>query len=174
MGSRSDGERAMDIYTMPGHLIRRLNQISGALFAERMAAAGLNLTPVQFAALGAIRAHPGIDQASVAGLIAYDRATLGKVIDRLEARGLVRRGISRADRRARELTLTAGGQAALAAAMPHVEAVQPEILAGLDAAEKDQFLRLLEKATLAGNAQSRAPLKPPAGKPAAGKKARPG
>ena len=41
----------MDIHTMPGHLIRRLNQISVAMFMDRMAQAGLNMTPVQYAAL---------------------------------------------------------------------------------------------------------------------------
>jgi len=151
----------MDIHTMPGHLIRRLNQISVALFMDRMAAAGLKLTPVQFAALSAIRDHPGIDQATVAGLVAYDRATLGKVIDRLDARGLVLRRIAAQDRRARELTLTEAGEALLETARPHVEALQPDILAGLDAAERTEVLRLLHKATLAGNALSRAPLKEP-------------
>ena len=155
----------MDIHTMPGHLIRRLNQISVALFMERMAQAGLNLTPVQYAALSTIRDHPGIDQATVAGLVAYDRATLGKVIDRLDARGLVRRTTSRADRRAKELSLTAEGAALLAEARPHVEAMQPDILAGLDGEEAETLLRLLKKATLAGNDHSRAPLKAPAPRP---------
>ena len=151
----------MQIHTMPGHLIRRLNQISVALFAERMAEAGLVLTPVQFAALSAIRTRPGIDQATVAGLVAYDRATLGKVIDRLDARGLVRRQTSRADRRAKELALTGEGEALYQAALPHIEAIQPEIVAGLDRDERRVFLRLLEKVTMAGNDLSRAPLVTP-------------
>lgn len=151
----------MDIHTMPGHLIRRLNQISTALFIERMAAAGITLTPVQFAALSAIRDHPGIDQATVAGLIAYDRATLGKVIDRLDDRGMVLRRASIADRRAKVLTLTAAGAALLNEALPHVRDLQPEILSGLSARERDQFMDLLNRVTLAGNALSRAPLRTP-------------
>lgn len=149
----------MDIHAMPGHLVRRLNQISVALFMDRMAVAGLALTPVQFAALSAIREHPGIDQATVAGLVAYDRATLGKVIDRLDAAGLVRRTTSRRDRRARELSLTAAGRALQEAAHPHVAALQPDILAGLSEAERETFVRLLEKTAMAGNERSRAPLK---------------
>ena len=77
----------LDIHTLPGHLIRRLHQISVAQFMDQMAAEGVDLTPVQFSAMAAIRRHPGIDQASVAGLIAYDRATLGKVVDRLVEKG---------------------------------------------------------------------------------------
>ena len=151
----------MDIHTMPGHLIRRLNQISVAMFMDRMAQAGLNMTPVQYAALSAIRDNPGIDQATVAGLVAYDRATLGKVIDRLDSRGLVRRATSATDRRAKELTLTAEGAALLDRARLHVDELQPDILGGLNPAEVETFVTLLQKATMAGNCHSRAPLKTP-------------
>lgn len=150
----------MEIHRMPGHLVRRLNQISTGLFMERMAGAGLSLTPVQFAALSALAAHPGIDQATLAGLVAYDRATLGKVIDRLDERGLVRRDVSKADRRARVLTLTQSGEALYREALPHVHAIQPMILSGLDPEERARFLDLLDKVTMAGNASSRAPLRP--------------
>lgn len=145
---------------MPGHLIRRLNQISVALFAEHMSRAGLTLTPVQFAALSAVSQNPGIDQATVAGLIAYDRATLGKVIDKLEERGLILRAMAPHDRRAKALRLTEAGQRLLDTARPLVLSLQPDILAGLTDAEKQTFLELLDKVTMAGNTLSRAPLKP--------------
>jgi DNA-binding MarR family transcriptional regulator len=147
----------LDIHSLPGHLIRRLNQISVAQFMERMSDAGLDPTPVQYVALSAVRDHPGIDQATVAGLVAYDRATLGKVIDRLECKGMISRRVSQSDRRARELTLTEAGQALLLQAQPLVEAAQPEILTGLTDEEKEQFVALLRKVTLAGNTLSRAP-----------------
>ncbi|MGR3759762.1 MarR family winged helix-turn-helix transcriptional regulator [Roseobacteraceae bacterium NS-SX3] len=150
----------MDIHSLPGHLIRRLNQIAVAQFMERMSEEGLDLTPVQYSALTAIHGNPGIDQASVAGLIAYDRATLGKVIDRLEAKGLVERRVSQADRRAREVRLSPAGEALLARAHPIVRAAQPDILTGLTDAECSQFLALLKKAITAGNGLSRAPHQP--------------
>ncbi|WP_349773890.1 hypothetical protein [Mameliella alba] len=65
------------IYTMPGHLIRRLQQLSASIFAERMREAGVDLTSPQFAALAMLQEHPGIDQATLAGMIAHDRATIG-------------------------------------------------------------------------------------------------
>jgi DNA-binding MarR family transcriptional regulator len=154
----------MDFHNMPGHLIRRLNQISVALFGERMAEAGLTLTPVQFAALCGVRDHPGIDQATLAGLVAYDRATLGKVIDRLVSRALVRRSTSASDRRSKTLMLTGDGEALLAATLPHVVALQPDILTGLNPTERDTFTALLTKITLAGNDLSRAPFKTPTDK----------
>lgn len=146
------------IYTMPGHLIRRLNQISTSVFQDRMKSAGYTLTPVQFAALSLVAEKPGIDQATLAGLIAYDRATIGGVVDRLETRGYVSRVVAPQDRRARRLTLTPEGRALLDAARPIVVALQDDILAGLDAEERQDFLRLAAKAAAAGNLLSRAPL----------------
>lgn len=74
----------MAVLGMAGHLIRRLHQQSTHLFSQRTQVAGFEVTPVQFAALDAIQAHPGVDQSQVAELIGYDRATIGGVIDRLE------------------------------------------------------------------------------------------
>jgi DNA-binding MarR family transcriptional regulator len=147
-----------EIHHMPGHLIRRINQISVSLFQDRMRAEGLDLTPVQFAALTTLRDHPGVDQARLAGMIAYDRATIGGVIDRLEAKNLVTRQISARDRRAREVRLTDAGAALLNRITPVVRRLQSDILVGLDEAERAQFLALAEKVATAGNAQSRAPL----------------
>ena len=77
-----------EIYTMPGHLIRRLQQISISVFTERMKALGHDLTAPQFATLAVLSQSPGIDQATLAGLIAHDRPTIGGVVERLEAKGL--------------------------------------------------------------------------------------
>ena len=74
---------------MAGHLIRRLHQISTQVFTKTLQEAGLDLTPVQFAAMDAIAASPGIDQAGVATRIAYDRATIGGVVDLPAQKGLV-------------------------------------------------------------------------------------
>ncbi|MCT4575764.1 MarR family transcriptional regulator [Donghicola sp.] len=130
---------------MAGHLIRRMNQISTHVFSQRMQAEGRDLTPVQFAALDAIIANPGIDQASVAARIAYDRATIGGVIDRLEQKGYVERTISRRDRRAREVRATKLGQKEFDAILPIVEALQNDVLAGLDDPEKELFRTLAQK-----------------------------
>lgn len=146
------------IHTMPGHLIRRLNQIATGLFQERMAALGVDLTPVQFAALATLRDRPDVDQATLAGLIAHDRATIGGVIERLEGKGLLVRRVAPGDRRARQVRLTEAGAALLAAVLPQVEALQDEILAGLGAAERAQFVALAARVAQAGNDLSRAPL----------------
>lgn len=150
--------RNLEIHNMAGHLIRRLNQISTSVFQDRMKLAGYDLTPIQFAAMNAIHANPGLDQASLAGLIAHDRATIGGVVDRLEAKGIVLRKINERDRRARELSLTARGEVTLAEVTPVVRAMQDDMLTGLSDAERQAFLRLARKAADGGNDLSRAPL----------------
>ena len=142
----------MEVAGMPGHLVRRLHQISTQVFVARARAAGCDITPVQFAALDALLDHPGIDQASVAALIAADRATIGGVIDRLVAKGLVARMTNNRDRRARELHLTSSGEQAFTTLLPLVRTAQDEVVRGLSDEERDVLMRLLEKAIMAGSA----------------------
>ncbi len=136
----------MDKIEMAGHLIRRLHQQSTQVFQAQTQAAGFDLTSVQFAALDGIAQQPGIDQASLAAAISFDRATIGGVIDRLEQKGLVARVVSAQDRRARLLHLTPEGEQLQASSRPVVEALQAEILAPLSPAERTVFLKLAQKA----------------------------
>jgi DNA-binding MarR family transcriptional regulator len=136
----------MDRIEMAGHLIRRLHQRSTQIFQAQTQAAGFDLTSVQFAALDAIARQPGIDQASLAATIGFDRATIGGVIDRLEHKGLVQRVVSAQDRRARQLHVTPEGKQLLVASRPVVEALQADILAPLSPAQRAAFLRLAQKA----------------------------
>lgn len=144
---------------LPGHLIRRLQQIAVSAFMAETGAAGFELTPVQFAVLAQLSNHPGIDQATLAGLIAYDRVTIGGVISRLEARGLVARRVSPSDRRARILKLTDEGARYLNSVRPSVFETQDVILKELSPEERETFLVLLRKLTDANNELSRAPLR---------------
>jgi DNA-binding MarR family transcriptional regulator len=136
----------MNLQQKPGHLIRRLNQHSTHVFSLRMQQAGFDLTPVQFAAMDAVARAPGIDQASIAQEIGYDRATIGGVIDRLEQKGYIARSVSQRDRRARDVRLTAAGSQVLDSIMPIVQALQADILPGLSNEEREQFIALAHKA----------------------------
>jgi DNA-binding MarR family transcriptional regulator len=143
---------------MPGHLARRFQQIAVAVFLAEVEAAGYDLTPVQYVALAVVDANPGIDQVTLAGLIAYDRTTITGVVDRLVAKGLITRQESSRDRRARELTITVAGRRTLRSVTPAVEAAQRIMLRGLSDKEAKELVRLLQKAIAAGNELSRAPL----------------
>jgi DNA-binding MarR family transcriptional regulator len=144
---------------MPGHLARRFQQIAVAIFHAEVEDAGFDLTPVQYAALAALEANPEIDQATLAGLIAYDRTTITGVIDRLAQKGLIVRMPSPRDRRANVLKMTDKGRETLQGVAPVVEAAQQVMLRGLTPEEADEFLRLFRKAIAAVNDLSRAPLR---------------
>lgn len=148
------------IQNMAGHLIRRLHQISTSVFQRGMKEAGIELSPVQFAALDALSRVGRVDQTTLAGMIAYDRATIGSVVDRLESRDLVSRRPGKADRRAREVALTPAGQHLLRQSWPVVAALQDDILSGLAPEDRRQFLDLAARVARAGNSLSRAPLIP--------------
>jgi len=74
------------IFSRPGHLIRRLQQIAVAIFMAETKR--FNITPVQYSAILAIEHHPGIDQTALCNIIAYDRSTIGDVVTRLERKKL--------------------------------------------------------------------------------------
>lgn len=145
---------------MPGHLIRRLHQISVGTFVSEVGEAGI--TAVQFAALKCIASAPGLDQRTLAQRIALDTSTTAGVIDRLESRGAVERRHSPTDRRVRVLHATAAGMALLNHAQPLVDRVQDLLMAPLTAEEKVEFLAILTKLVAANNQLSRAPSVPAA------------
>jgi DNA-binding MarR family transcriptional regulator len=142
----------------PGHLARRFQQIAVAVFHAAVEDAGYDLTPVQYAALTTVGMQPGIDQATLAGLIAYDRTTITGVVDRLVQKGLVVRQAAK-DRRAHALQITDEGRRTLKGIEPAVEAAQRIMLCGLTRDEAATFMRLLRKAIAAGNELSRAPFR---------------
>lgn len=148
----------LTIHAMAGHLIRRLNQISVSVFQDHLKANGHDLTPVQYACIATLEQRPGIDQATLAGLIAYDRATIGTVLDKLDAKGLVIRRTNPHDRRARAMHLTEAGHNLYQAVTPLVQEIQTLMTTGLEPGERAEFLRLAAKLARAGNALSRAPL----------------
>ena len=135
----------MFVLDMAGHLIRRLHQHSTSIFGQRTQEAGFDLTPVQFAALVSIYTHPGSDQAFVAEMIGYDRATIGGVIGRLVKKGWVRRVVSEQDRRAHELSLTAKGDSVRVALQPIVQDLQKEILMPLNDVDQEHLIKLMRK-----------------------------
>ena len=147
--------KPIDLDRLPGHYIRRLQQIAVAIFLQETEAFGV--TPVQFAALQAVHNTPGVDQRTLARTIGFDTSTTAGVIDRLEARGLLQRNTSPEDRRVRLLTLTDDGAALLAQVVPAMQRAQIRMLDPLNKTERAEFMRLLRVLVTANNELSRAP-----------------
>ena len=139
----------------PGYYIRRLHQISVAIFLQQTEAFGI--TPVQYAALQTVGNSPRIDQRTLARTIGLDTSTSAGVIDRLESRGLLVRSASIEDRRVRQLTLTDAARQLLAEVAPAMLKAQQLILEPLVQEEQAEFTRLLRQLVSKNNDLSRAP-----------------
>jgi len=145
------------VYTKPGYLFRRMQQIAVAIFMEECGA--FDLTPVQYAALVAIQTHPGIDATRLSAVIAFDRSTLGSVIERIEAKGLVERKASPDDKRIKLLYLTRPGAALLREIVPAVDRAQAQMLEPLKPADRKTLMALLSQLVDLSNESSRVPLR---------------
>ena len=132
-----------DHNTMPGHLIRRAQQVHSALFAEECGA--FDLTSVQYAALAAIRGNPDVDATRLSNLIAFDRSTIADVLARLESKGWVLRHPSPNDKRVKLLRLSPSGMDLLRCVDPLVRRVQERLLAPLGPDDQVAMMRLLTR-----------------------------
>ena len=149
-----------DLYARPGFLLRRAHQIAVGIFVEECAAYGL--TPPQHSTLIVIERCPGLDQAALARAIGFDRATIGQVVEGLEARGLLKRQSSRADKRRKTLLLTPRGRALMRRAAPAIRRTSERLLAPLRSSQRRLFVELLLQLTGELNRASRSPVSAPA------------
>lgn len=146
-----------NLHDMPGHLIRRAQQISTALFAEECA--DFDLTSVQYAALVAIKANPDVDATRLSHLIAFDRSTIGGVLERLEAKSWLLRTASPTDKRVKLLRVTLEGERLLEQVEPAVKRVQQRLLEPLAPADRAAMLRLLGRLADVHNDATSVPLR---------------
>lgn len=147
--------RLEELHRQPGHLIRRAQQIAVAMFIEECAT--FDLTPVQYAAMVAIQENEGIDATRLSAQIAFDRSTLGNVLERLEARSLIERYASPEDKRVKLLRLTPQGRSVTRRAEEGVKRTQERILAPLEPAQRRVLLDLLAQLVEVNNDASRVP-----------------
>lgn len=135
--------QSFDFQHAPGHLIRRAHQLAVAIFMDEIGPD--EVTPVQFAILNALMDDPGEDQITLARRVAFDPATSGSVIGRLEVKGWVRREADPQDRRRKLLWATPEGIKVAAGMMRAVAKAQMRILEPLTEAERTQFTATLGK-----------------------------
>ncbi len=135
--------KSFNFQRAPGHLIRRAQQLAVAIFMEETA--GFDVTPVQFAILNALMDDPGEDQITLSGRVAFDPATFGSVISRLEAKGWVQRQADPGDKRRKLLWTTAEGEKVALQMKRAVGKAQQRIVGPLQPAERVQLNALLGK-----------------------------
>jgi DNA-binding MarR family transcriptional regulator len=149
------------LYVRPGFLLRRVHQISAALFENECRSVAL--TPAQYGVLCVLRANPGLDQSTLARALGFDKVTVLRVLRGLEARGLTSRAPAPANRRNLSISLSAAGLDLLEQAQEPAERAYDRLMAPLNQAQL-QLVELLQLLTEGLEGEARAAFVPP-GKP---------
>ncbi|MDB5975547.1 MAG: hypothetical protein JWR07_2307 [Nevskia sp.] len=133
------------------YLVKRAHGLSLDSIEPGLAEHGLTFT--QYAVLMALRDDLALNPKDICIKLRHDSGALTRVLDQLEARGLVERHRSAEDRRAIELHLTAQGHAALKTVVPLVVKRINSAIKDFSPAETDELLRLLNKLILGLHAE---------------------
>ncbi len=105
----------------------------------------LGLTRAQWRVLARLRRREGINQTELADILEIETITLGRHIDRLEAKGWVERRPDPADRRAWKLFLNPSVRPVLARMRKLSEITRREALKDISESESEQLVELLLK-----------------------------
>jgi DNA-binding MarR family transcriptional regulator len=132
---------------VPAYLIRRLHMICTAIVAEEFEEEDMPVS--QWAVLTMIDNHPDIDQSRLAGIVSIDKTNTGRLVDQLEAKGLVERCPSDSDRRVWMLRCTPLGQKARKRLRPRALATQEKLLSCLEPADRERFIDLMSSVVMA-------------------------
>jgi DNA-binding MarR family transcriptional regulator len=126
---------------VPAYLIRRLQMISTAILAEVFE--GEDMPVSEWAVLTMVDNHPEIDQSRLAEVVAIDKTNTGRLVDKLEAKGLVERRPHGSDRRVWMLRCTPLGQKIRKRLLPRALATQATLLSCLKPANRELFIDLM-------------------------------
>jgi MarR family transcriptional regulator, transcriptional regulator for hemolysin len=126
-----------------GFLLKEVSRRYVNRFEVRAAEIPLNLA--QAKALVRLEKNEGVSQARLAELAEVDPMTMVRILDRMEAEGLLERRPDPADRRARCLYLTAKAKPILDEIWRLSDEIRAEIFAGVSKEERERFMGVLER-----------------------------
>jgi len=103
------------------------------------------MTRAQWAVLARLEREPGITQSRLAALTDVEPITIGRLVDRLEANGLIERHADRDDRRIWRLTLTRKSAAILRQIAAFRRELHADMAQGLDEASLGTLVACLQR-----------------------------
>jgi DNA-binding MarR family transcriptional regulator len=127
----------------PGRLIRRIDKMMAMLIGARFDAHDLSLQ--HWIALKVVRDGTVGNLSELARELELTSGATTRLVDTLEARGLLERDRGHSDRRVVRLAITPSGLDAIAALAPHVIACWNEVISDFDQAEVEQFTAQLQR-----------------------------
>lgn len=121
-----------------GFIIHDVARLLRTTFDRRVKALGL--TRSQWWVLNHLFRHNGITQTELAELLEIEKATLGRLLDRLEANGWIRREGHSGDRRAKCVFLTEEVEPAMKSMREAAAQLRRDALSGLSPTQAEQFI----------------------------------
>jgi MarR family transcriptional regulator, transcriptional regulator for hemolysin len=106
-------------------------------------ARALGMTRAQWVILARLSRQPGLSQNEMAAICEVEPITVGRLIDRLESRGMVERRADPGDRRIRRLHLLPAAQPVLDEIARYREDQTEVILSGVEGSAREQFIDAL-------------------------------
>ena len=132
-----------------GYLLHRIRASQVAAldreFAKDPALAALEVTAAQYFVLSALFDHDGDRLSRLCREMSYDPGAMSRMIDRLEAKGLITKGRSHEDRRRINVELTAAGATSVPRMRAHSAGVLNRVLAGFTQSEARQLEDFLHR-----------------------------
>jgi DNA-binding MarR family transcriptional regulator len=129
--------------TYIGYAITDVSRLMRTVFERRVRATGL--TRAQWLVIARLRRHPGLSQSEIADLLEIEKASAGRLIDRMQAKGWLQRRDDASDRRVNRLHLTPEAERLHAAIWPVAEATVDVALGDLSAEERRQLTGLMAR-----------------------------
>jgi len=124
-----------------GFILNDVARLMRTTFDRRVKALGL--TRSQWWVLNHLFRNDGATQSELADILEVEKATLGRLLDRMEQKGWVRREGHAGDRRAKRVFLTEEVEPAIKTMRAAAAEVRREALAGLSAPQQEQFVDAL-------------------------------
>src|SRR4051812_44021894 len=106
---------------------------------------GSGVTPGMHTVLAIIRDNPGMRQRTLAELLMVREPNMTRMIQGLQASGLISRDIDKTDRRAFHLVLTEKGRGLMQSVQNRLDALESKLLGGLDAHERINLRDYLDR-----------------------------
>jgi DNA-binding MarR family transcriptional regulator len=124
-----------------GFLLMDVSRLMRTVYDRRVKRLGL--TRSQWWVLNHLFRTPGATQSELAAILEVERPTLGRLLDRLERKGWVRREDDARDRRAWRVYLTPAAEPAMRKLRRHAKQLRGDALSGLTAKEREKFVDAL-------------------------------
>jgi MarR family transcriptional regulator, transcriptional regulator for hemolysin len=126
-----------------GFVINDVARLMRKRFEQRARAAELGMTRAQAAVLANLARQEGINQVSLAQILELEPITLARLLDRLQAAGLIERRPDPKDRRAHLLYLTESAYPLLDHIFALAAAVREDALAGIPEQDRNLLLEMM-------------------------------